>query len=103
MTNYEANILCVNQVWTKFDPICVTWVITDNINCMHDYYPTSRYVYSNEKTYNTTCLSIIHFNARSLIKNFDNIKHYLLSTNNVYNVIVVTETWLKECNKTFIC
>ena len=26
MTNYEASILFVNQVWTKFDPICVTWV-----------------------------------------------------------------------------
>ena len=25
MTNYEASILFVNQVWTKFDPICVTW------------------------------------------------------------------------------
>ena len=28
MTNYEASILFVNQVWTKFDPICVTWVVT---------------------------------------------------------------------------
>ena len=88
--------LCINDVFIYNEN---NDVITDNINCMHDYYPTSRYVYSNEKTYNTTCLSIIHFNARSLIKNFDNIKHYLLSTNNVYDVIVVTETWLKACNK----
>ena len=88
--------LCINDVFIYNEN---NDVITDNINCMHDYYPTSRYVYSNEKTYNTTCLSIIHFNARSLIKNFDNIKHYLLSTNNVYDVIVVTETWLKAYNK----
>ena len=88
--------LCINDVFIYNEN---NDVITDNINCMHNYYPTSRYVYSNEKTYNTTCLSIIHFNASSLIKNFDNIKHYLLSTNNVYDVIVVTETWLKACNK----
>ena len=88
--------LCINDVFIYNEN---NDVITENINCMHDYYPTSRYVYSNENTYNTTCLPIIHFNARSLIKNFDNIKHYLLSTNNVYDVIVDIETWLKACNK----
>ena len=70
-----------------------------NINCMNRYFPTSKYIYVDNTSFNTSNLSIIHFNARSLIKNFDDIKYYLLSSNSKYDVIIISETWFKINNK----
>ena len=70
-----------------------------NINFMNRHFPTSKYIYVNNTSFNTNNLSIIHFNARILIKNFDDIKYYLLSSNSKYDVIIISETWFKINNK----
>ena len=40
--------------------------------------------------------SFIHFNARSLVKNFDNIERMLKVNEVEFSVIGITETWLNE-------
>ena len=77
-----------------------------NINCMNRHFTTSKYIYIyiyiyiyvDNTSFNMSNLSIVHFNARSLIKNFD-IKYYLLSYNSKYDVIIISETWFKINNK----
>ena len=44
-------------------------------------------------------ISIIHFNARSLIKLFNSITNYLYSLHHKFDIIVISETWLNEYNK----
>ena len=39
-------------------------------------------------------LSIIHFNARSLSKNFQNIMAYIESLDTTFHIIAISETWL---------
>ena len=46
-----------------------------------------------------TNFSIIYFNARSLVKNDNEITNYLNSLNHKFNVIVISETWLNVYNK----
>ena len=75
-----------------------------NINCMNRYCPISKYIYIyiyiyvDTTSFNTNNLSIIHVNARSFIKNVDDIKYYLLSSNSKYDVIIISETWFKIHN-----
>ena len=50
-----------------------------------------------------THFSIIHFNARSLVNNYNEITNYLNSLNRKFNVspivLVISETWLNAYNK----
>ena len=57
------------------------------------------YICVDNTSFNTTNLSIVHLNVRSLIKNFDDIKYYLLSANSKYDVIIISETCIKIHNK----
>ena len=66
--------LCINDVFIYNEN---NDVITDNINCMHDYYPTSRYVYSNEKK-----LTII-----PVYLSFISMLEVLLKTSIILNII----------------
>lgn len=55
--------------------------------------------YYCEDDYNqsiNTCnkLTIIHFNARSLYTNFHNIRDYLQTFTERFNIIAITETWI---------
>ena len=40
--------------------------------------------------------SLVHFNARSLYKNFDSICAYLMSLNYPFSLIGITETWMND-------
>ena len=44
-----------------------------------------------------TNFSIIHFNTRSLIRNFDQLNLLLRNLNMPFSVIGVSETWLTNC------
>ena len=44
-----------------------------------------------------TNFSIIHFNTRSLIRNFDQLNLLLRNLNMPFSVIGVSETWLTDC------
>ena len=54
--------------------------------------------YTDEKFKNNIkmdrCISIIHFNSRSLYANFKNIKEYLSKFITPFSVIAISETWL---------
>ena len=62
-------------------------------------YTDSKYVCVDEvdvlKT-NNKSLSIIHFNARSLKKNFHSIVCYLKNCGIKFDIIAISENWLKE-------
>ena len=44
-----------------------------------------------------TNFSIIHLNARSLVRNFDQLNSFLRNINMPFSVIGVSETWLTHC------
>ena len=50
-----------------------------------------KYFQLNEKAF-----SVFHFNIRSLSKNIDKLKEFLVSLNDSFRVVLVTETW---CDK----
>ena len=54
---------------------------------------------NNRVTYfgDKTNFSIIHFNTRSLIRNFDQLNLLLRNLNMPFSVIGVSETWLTDC------
>lgn len=57
--------------------------------------------YYTNTSFNTTFvfdnkISLLHFNSRSLYRNFENIKDYLSQFSSPFNVIAVSETWLNE-------
>ena len=62
-----------------------------NNQCNYDNIPHQIHTNSN--------ISIIHFNARSLINNFNSITNYLYSLHHKFDIIVISETWLNEYNK----
>lgn len=66
-----------------------------NENCR--YYTDEQY---NQNIVNMGNLSIIHFNSRSLNKNFKDIKDYLLTFSQSFNIIAISETWNNSGNMT---
>lgn len=48
-------------------------------------------------------LSIIHFNSRSMYKNFNSIKQYLQQFTHPFSIIAITETWLNIDKGTDFC
>ena len=45
---------------------------------------------------NSLTISLIHFNARSLKANFDNVKSYLSNLGKNFHIIAISESWLDE-------
>ena len=61
----------------------------------------SKSKYYNEEQFNALIdakndFTILHINARSLYKNFENIKNYLMNFSKPFNIIALTETWGDE-------
>ena len=54
--------------------------------------------YENESSSNY--FSILHFNIKSIKKNFENFKMFLNSINFTFSIICFSETWLDETNST---
>jgi hypothetical protein len=50
----------------------------------------------------STKFSVIHVNARSLLKNFENILLFIHSLNHKFSVIAISETWLDDCKQNFV-
>lgn len=55
-----------------------------------NYFTQDRYVNSINSVGK---LSIIHFNSRSMYKNFNSIKEYLQQFTHPFSIIAITETW----------
>lgn len=62
-----------------------------NENCR--YYTDVQF---NQTIVNEGNISIIHFNSRSLNKNFKDIKDYLHTLSQPFNVIAISETWINS-------
>ena len=71
-----------NKLITKIDDQCF-------------YYDSNSNIFDDN---NNNTNSIIHFNARSLSKNINNITNYLDCIKLKFDIIVITETWLNEFN-----
>lgn len=64
-----------------------------NINDNCQYYADEQY---NQSIKADGKLSIIHFNSRSMYANFENIKEYLKRFTHPFNIIAISETWIKD-------
>ena len=64
-----------------------------NSNNVCTYYTTEQY---NHNIRADGKLSIIHINSRSLYANFKNIKDYLHSFSQPFNIIAISETWINN-------
>lgn len=108
--NYNENIYnlyqCCKDLNVEYDTrqiLCNNDIDPDmnfyNVNCFN----------SNDSLYYLECefnqmylsksnsgLSIIHLNCRSLLAHFNNIENYLLSLKNTFDIIALSETWLKD-------
>ena len=74
-----------------------SYYISDfEFNC--NYYTEQEFNNVLNKINISKCISIIHINARSLIKNYDNIENYLNMLSHRFSVIIISESWLKECH-----
>ena len=73
------------------------------ITALHSSYICSNCKYYSDQQFNEDLcvsqsvvggnLSFVHFNARSLNANFENICNYLKSLNIAFDVIAISETW----------
>ena len=81
-------------------------------NSIHDYYNnddsdvnfTDDCFYYDDININSckyihNSFSIIHINARSLVRNHDQINLFLNSIIHKFSIIIITETWLKHSNQ----
>lgn len=75
---------------SNFDPDNYYYNTTTTNIC--EYYTDDQFNISIKME---NALSVIHFNSRSLYKNFSKIKEYL-SKFNKFNIIAISETWLDE-------
>ena len=67
---------------------------TINVDC--SYYAESQFGFKTKNI--KSSLSMIHFNARSLNANFENIKDYLYVLRHPFDVVVISETWIHHLN-----
>ena len=74
-----------------------SYYISDfEFNC--NYYTEQEFNNVLNKINISKCISIIHINACSLIKNYDNIENYLNILSHKFSIIIISESWLKECH-----
>lgn len=64
-----------------------------NLNSVSQYYSEDQY---NNCFKSDNKISIIHFNSRSLYANFQNIKEYLNQFTLPFNIILISETWMRN-------
>lgn len=95
----------------SFNPFLLNDTVTGNNylgpdHQFHNIYTNQFGSYLLEDDFNSRCqnitssnfFSLIHFNARSLSKNTENISNYLNLLNNEFSVIGISETWLSSSN-----
>ena len=70
---------------------------TDLFNCKYYLEDTFKKTYVDTDKYEN-CFSMIHLNIRSLPKHFDELQLFLKNIKFEFNIIGLSETWLKEQN-----
>ena len=75
-----------------------THFLSSNNRVISNYYTENEF---NQIPNLDTKISIFNVNIRSIPKHFDRLRHYLLELNHNFSVISISETWLKQYNKTF--
>ena len=72
---------------------------SDKNNLFTNIFPDSKYYPGNVFSTSSKSLApgiyFIHLNARSLNSNFKEIDHYLSSLNYKFNIIAISETWVR--------
>jgi hypothetical protein len=68
----------------------------NNLNDSCDYYCSDLFNDKFDKPNFKSNFSLIHFNSRSLNKNFDSITDYLHTLNNNFSVLAFSESWFND-------
>ena len=72
-------------------------------NCDNTIYCTeSQFNLTHSSEPNLTKFSVLHINARSLFKNFDNILLFINSLDHKFSIIAISETWLDDFKQKFM-
>ena len=50
----------------------------------------------NERFFANLSFSVLHLNARSLVKNHKDLSHLLANINHKFSMLAITETWIKD-------
>ena len=79
----------------ELDPDTNFW---NNLNIDSSYYTSETFVSKFKDCADRSCFSCIHFNSRSLPKNFDAISTFLNLLDYEFDVIGISETWLQDDN-----
>ncbi len=106
-----SDVVNKNSVWVDHDIEMETSVFTDykSYGMMDEIDPDNNFYakfshsckYYSETDFNKCIdmqnkISLIHFNCRSLYANYDSIMHCLDQFNSPFNIIAMSETWLKS-------
>ena len=69
----------------------------DHLNNFSNLPSKCTYLFDNNISYSgNDNFSIIHFNSRSLNKNFDNIHDFISRADHTFTIIAISETWLTD-------
>lgn len=66
------------------------------------YYTESQFNSAQSSKQTSTKFSVLHVNARSLLKNFENILLFIHSLNYKFSVIAISETWLDDFKQNLV-
>ena len=94
----QPNTLSPDRLADKiFSPFQDSHFFNNQLN-ISKYYHQSNFFNIVRNQPDSSRLSTIHFNSRSIFKNLDQIKNLLFSLNFPFDIIAISETWLKYDN-----
>ena len=104
VSDFNANVFIYNAYNKNSDNFYYNY--TYSIPMYHEFMNNPKidckYIYLNSINIDfCEGISIIHINARSLVKHFDDII-LLDSCTFKFNIIIITETWVHDLIKTYI-
>ena len=107
----DASELCINYdilnyvVSDELDSSNIEH-ITDDVDPDYNFFQgsanTCKYWLSNDfnvfsESLSPSSFGMIHFNSRSLFKNFDSIHEFILQLKFTFSIIGFSETWINDC------
>ena len=104
MPNLYDSLFCASEHENHCNHEDISMEIVNQLHGHMDFESVSNYydlILYNKllEEHETKKLNIIHFNSRSLPKNYDNILSFLNSLNTPPDILTFTETWLSDNNK----
>ena len=106
LRSFSLKLLARNNSYISWFTTFFEYECGDHNATWHFYYENASndcQYYTADKLTGTfnykTGFSIVHFICRSLPQNFERIKESVIETNNNFDIVALTETWLNENNQ----